>query len=164
MGHNFPENRGFSASFRVKSFLVRSPSAICSVPRLAPKKVIWIMCRFSGKLLSQCPELSSSPHRKSYHIAHYVQIQVPNWRYDNLEMLLRNNWNASPPFEAHTVKIVNALLRLLHLARNEILEMEMGPTKKLRTVDQRKNKNKLTGWYIHLLIVCRTPAACTLPQ
>jgi len=90
----------------------------------------------------------SMPKILSHCSTHYVQIQsdqVPNWRYDNLEMLLRNNWNASPPFEAHTVKIVNALLRLLHLARNKILEMEMGPTKKPRTVDKRKNQNELTG-------------------
>jgi hypothetical protein len=42
------------------------------------------------------------------------------------------------------VKIdVNALLRLPHLAQNEILEMEMGPTKKPRTVDKRKNQMNL---------------------
>jgi hypothetical protein len=74
------------------------------------------MCRFSGKLLSQCPKVIfiSMPKILSHRLTHYVQKQsnqVPNWHITSRCCYTTIGTQRPTPFEADMVKIVNALVK-----------------------------------------------------
>jgi hypothetical protein len=101
------------------------------------------MCRFSGKLLLQCPWVIfiSMPKILSPHLTHYVQIQsnqVPNWRITSRCCYATIGTHHPTPFKADMVKIVNALVKAAASCAKWNIGDGDGPDKEAEDSRQKK--------------------------